>query len=89
MVLENNGRTQLGGRCGSFVVNVENVGTFRHERGPSLLLLEEEYKRIFADCSNKTTQSYGLEMKKYIPAYQVVFEDGDTISLGFPRSKCS
>ena len=89
-VLEKNGRDFLGGRCGSFDVDVEDVGTFRHERGPSLLLLREEYERLFADCSDGgTARSYGLEMKQCVPAYQVVFEDGDTISLGFPRSKCS
>lgn len=91
-----------GGRCGSFSVEVEGVGSFRHERGPSLLLLKEEYENLFADCaasiintaqSNNSGKSaaerYGLHMKQCIPAYQVVFEDGDTIPLGFPRSKCA
>jgi phytoene desaturase (3,4-didehydrolycopene-forming) len=27
-------------------------------------------------------------MKQCIPAYQVVFDDGDTVDLGFPRAKC-
>lgn len=110
LILEKNGREQLGGRCGSFNVMVGN-GTFRHERGPSLLLLKEEYERLFEDCgkrppttkndnvhdanssrssSSKTAaEAYGLQMKQCIPAYQVVFDDGDTISVGFPRSKCS
>ena len=90
VVLEKNDRNKLGGRCGSFDVNVEGVGVFRHERGPSLLLLKDEYEQLFADCSSdgKTTKSYGLDMKQCIPAYQVVFEDGDTIPIGFPRSKC-
>jgi hypothetical protein len=83
-------------------VEVEGVGSFRHERGPSLLLLKEEYENLFADCaasiintaqSNNSGKSaaerYGLHMKQCIPAYQVVFEDGDTIPLGFPRSKCA
>lgn len=86
---------QTGGRCGSFFVDVEGVGTFRHERGPSLLLLKDEYESLFNDCSaagaddSKTAaEQYGLSMKQCIPAYQVVFEDGDTVDLGFPRSKC-
>jgi len=95
IVLEKNDRNKLGGRCGSFDVKVDGVGNFRHERGPSLLLLKDEYELVFADCSDETTgdenaaKAYGLEMKQCIPAYQVIFEDGDTISLGFPRSKCS
>ena len=99
IVLEKNSREYVGGRCGSFDVNVDGVGTFRHERGPSLLLLKEEYESLFADCSpggnmaskgnNNAAQAYGLEMKQCIPAYQVIFDDGDTISLGYPRSKCS
>ncbi|KAL7528206.1 hypothetical protein ACHAXR_002325, partial [Thalassiosira sp. AJA248-18] len=106
IVLEKNGRDHVGGRCGSFDVDVEGVGKFRHERGPSLLLLKEEYERVFADCSSSSSsdddtttsdndsssaaphQAFGLEMKQCIPAYQVVFEDGDTIPVGFPRSKC-
>ena len=42
-----------------------------------------------ASKGNNAAQAYGLEMKQCIPAYQVIFDDGDTISLGFPRSKCS
>lgn len=104
LILEKNGRDQLGGRCGSFNVTTTVGGNFRHERGPSLLLLKEEYERLFEDCgkrsinrdnddgssSSKTAaEAYGLRMKQCIPAYQVVFDDGDTISVGFPRSKCS
>jgi len=91
IVLEKNERDKLGGRCGSFDVNVEGVGVFRHERGPSLLLLKDEYEQLFKDCNKngKSATSYGLDMKQCIPAYQVVFEDGDTISIGFPRSKCA
>ena len=91
VVLEKNERDKLGGRCGSFDINVEGVGVFRHERGPSLLLLKDEYEQLFTDCSRngKTAKSYGLDMKQCIPAYQVVFEDGDTIPIGFPRSKCT
>ena len=91
IVLEKNSRNKLGGRCGSFDVNVEGVGTFRHERGPSLLLLKDEYEILFAECSkkvetapqnqNSAAKAYGLDMKQCVPAYQVVFEDGDTISV--------
>ena len=99
IVLEKNSCNKLGGRCGSFDVNVEGVGTFRHERGPSLLLLKDEYEILFAECSkkvetapqnqNSAAKAYGLDMKQCVPAYQVVFEDGDAISIGFPRSKCN
>jgi phytoene dehydrogenase-like protein len=103
-VLEKNGRDKVGGRCGSFTVDIDGVGSFRHERGPSLLLLKEEYETLFAECCPTTTtsataatsaatasaaQAYGLTIKQCIPAYQVIFDDGDTISLGFPRSKCT
>ena len=97
IVLEKNSREYVGGRCGSFDIDVDGVGKFRHERGPSLLLLKDEYERLFADCSTRSTsdaatiaaQDYGLDITQCIPAYQVVFEDGDTVSLGFPRSKCT
>jgi len=91
VVLEKNERDKLGGRCGSFDIDIPGVGVFRHERGPSLLLLKDEYEQLFTDCSRdgKTAKSYGLDMKQCIPAYQVVFEDGDTIPIGFPRSKCT
>ncbi|KAL9187518.1 hypothetical protein ACHAXT_001621 [Thalassiosira profunda] len=97
VVLEKNGRDFVGGRCGGFDVDVAGYGTFRHERGPSLLLLREEYERLFADCSTRggsggdgdAASAYGLEMKQCIPAYQVVFDDGDAVSVGYPRSKCT
>ena len=100
-VLEKNGRDQLGGRCGSFDVTINDIGTFRHERGPSLLLLKEEYERLFEDCSvgdndarsadgyNSAAEKFGLVMKQCIPAYQVVFDDGDAVQLGFPSSEYS
>jgi len=81
MILEKNG--YLGGRCGSFDVKTKR-GVFRHERGPSLLLLKQVYQDLFQDCSGKTSEEFGLEMKQCIPAYQVVFDDGDRIELGFP-----
>lgn len=86
--------------CGSFYVDTEKYGRFRHERGPSLLLLKEEYLDLFQSCyynsqkkDSSTSFSYerlkedfGLDIKQCIPAYQVVFEDGDAIQLGFPSS---
>jgi phytoene dehydrogenase-like protein len=84
LVLEKNPKEMVGGRCGSFYRNVEGLGTFRHERGPSLLLLKDVYLDVFSDC-DKRAADFGLEFKQCSPAYQVVFEDGDTIQLGFPR----
>lgn len=81
MIVEKN--SHVGGRCGSFHVETRR-GIFRHERGPSLLLLQQYYQDLFQECSGKSAKEYGLEMKQCIPAYQVVFEDGDTIELGFP-----
>ena len=81
LVFEKN--SVLGGRCGSFDVETK-LGKFRHERGPSLLLLKQVYQDLFQDCSRLNSESYGLEMRQCIPAYQVVFDDGDTIELGFP-----
>jgi phytoene desaturase (3,4-didehydrolycopene-forming) len=108
LILEKNGRHQVGGRCGSFITKtVVGYGVFRHERGPSLLLLKEEYECLFQDCGKPQRQVsagnddgssssistaaevYGLQMKQCIPAYQVVFDDGEAISVGFPRSKCT
>ena len=84
IVLEKN--KFLGGRCGSFAVATDK-GTFRHERGPSLLLLKGVYDELFRDCSpGKSARDYGLDIKQCIPAYQVVFEDGDRIDLGFPKA---
>jgi phytoene dehydrogenase-like protein len=85
-VLEKN--AQVGGRSGSFDVEVPNVGTFRHELGPSLLLLPHVYQELFQDCSRKA-EDFGLIMRQCIPAYQVVFDDGDTIKLGFPERPTS
>jgi phytoene desaturase (3,4-didehydrolycopene-forming) len=86
IVVEKN--AQVGGRCGSFHRHVDDgytSGTFRHERGPSLLLLPHVYQRLFTDCGT-TAEMYNLTFQPCIPAYQVVFDDGDTISLGFPRN---
>jgi len=81
IILEKN--TEAGGRCGSFEVSVEGR-TFRHERGPSLLLLPHVYRQVFEDCGAKM-EDYGLNVTQCVPAYQVVFEDGDRIHIGFPR----
>ena len=87
-LLEKNPPDRLGGRCGSQSIHVESHGTFRHERGPSLLLLKSVYQDLFADCTGgeSSAADYGLTMDQCIPAYQCVFDDGDTIELGFPRS---
>jgi phytoene desaturase (3,4-didehydrolycopene-forming) len=75
----------VGGRCGSFERTVDNYGTFRHERGASLLLLPDVYRELFWDCNKQSAETFGLEMKQCIPAYKVIFEDGDSIELGFRR----
>jgi hypothetical protein len=82
-VVEKN--SYVGGRCGSFDATIENVGTFRHERGPSLLLLPDVYRDVFQDCTGQPAGEYGLVLDQCIPAYQIVFEDGDSIEVGFPR----
>jgi len=83
-MVEKNDR--IGGRCGSFTTT-STEGTFRHERGPSLLLLPQVYRDVFTYCSHgKTAEDYGLVMEQCIPAYQVVFDDGDCIDLGFPKT---
>jgi phytoene desaturase (3,4-didehydrolycopene-forming) len=79
-VLEKNGFA--GGRCGSFKV-VTGKGTFRHERGPSLLLLPDVYRDLFRDCEEVCP----FEIRQCTPAYQVVFDDGDRIDLGFPKQQ--
>jgi len=80
-VLEKN--QQVGGRSGSYDVTIPNLGTFRHERGPSLLLLPHVYRALFEDCS-ATPEDFGLFMEPCLPAYQVVFDDGDRLDVGFP-----
>ena len=87
IVLEKNSEEWIGGRCGSFNVEVAGYGSFRHERGPSLLLLKDQYLDLFHDCSQgaKSAQDYGLDIVQCAPAYQVVFDDGDYIHLGFPK----
>ena len=87
-ILEKNDPTLAGGRMGSFDTFVDGVGSFRHERGPSLLLLKDEYERLFEECGKRIAEgtpqarSYGLDMKQCVPAYQVVFDDGDRVSVG-------
>lgn len=85
ILLEKNSNDMIGGRCGSFVRYVDGWGSFRHERGPSLLLLKDVYLDLFSDC-NRRAADFGLQFKACAPAYQVVFEDGDRIKLGFPHN---
>jgi phytoene desaturase (3,4-didehydrolycopene-forming) len=85
IILEKNSIHNVGGRCGSFFRDVPKLGRFRHERGPSLLLLKDVYEDLFRDCG-KDPNDFGLEIVQCEPAYQVVFEDGDGINLGFRQS---
>lgn len=82
--------SEIGGRCGSFE-RILKQGSFRHEKGPSLLLLPDVYRDVFAACSKsgKGAEDYGLKMAQCVPAYQVVFEDGSKLNVGFPRSSGS
>lgn len=75
---------RVGGRCGSFLYD----GQYRHERGPSLLLLPEIYQELFDDCGAEMSD-YGLDILRCDPAYQVVFEDGDRVSVGFADPESS
>ncbi len=84
ILLEKN--AEVGGRMGSFDVQVDGVGIFRHERGPSLLLLPHVYRALFDDLQQGSAEDYGITMKRCSPAYQVVFDDGDRINVGFDRS---
>ena len=81
-ILEKN--AVVGGRCGSFSVTLDKGHQFRHERGPSLLLLPQVYQQLFLDCGT-TAEQMGLHIKRCVPAYQVVFDDGARINLGFPQ----
>ena len=57
ILLEKNSRETVGGRCGSFEVNVPQFGTFRHERGPSLLLLKDVYQDLFdSNVASRTSE---------------------------------
>jgi len=86
-IVEKNVR--VGGRCASFERTIDSYGTFRHERGPSLLLLPDVYRALFLDCTGQSADAFGLHINQCVPAYQVIFEDGDTIELGFPRGRPS
>jgi phytoene desaturase (3,4-didehydrolycopene-forming) len=77
---------EMGGRCGSVEINLPDGSRFRHEKGPSLLLLPHVYRRVFEECgAGKSMEDFGLTIKPCIPAYQVVFDDGDCVDVGFPR----
>jgi monoamine oxidase len=85
-VLEKNPDPSMaGGRCGSTYVDVPPLGTFRHERGPSLLLLPDTYHELFFDCDS-TAADHGLEISQCVPACKVVFNDGDWIDIGFRKT---
>ncbi len=85
IILEKNSPDMIGGRCGSFKRTVTGLGEFRFERGPSLLLLKDVYLDLFRDCGKDANNDYGIKIEQCYPAYQVVFEDGDAIQLGFPK----
>jgi hypothetical protein len=70
-------------------VDTDNILTFRHEHGPSLLLLPQMYQQLFIDVtkSTKSMNDFGLYIQQCIPAYTVVFDDGDTINIGFPKNE--
>ena len=85
IIVEKNSPEKVGGRCGSFSNIIPEFGEFRFERGPSLLLLKQVYLDLFRDCG-KDAKEFGLEIKQCAPAYQVVFDDGDAIQLGFPTN---
>jgi phytoene dehydrogenase-like protein len=80
----------VGGRCGSWT---DEYG-YRHERGPSLLLLPHIYERLFRDVAaaaatsgsamNTNANDYGLEYVRCVPAYRAIFDDGDHIDVGYP-----
>ena len=78
----------VGGRSGSFDVDIAKVGSFRHERGASLLPLPHIYNQLFEDCHARAVD-FGLELKTCVPAYQVVYDDGDRLNVGFPEVICS
>ena len=82
LILEKN--PTVGGRCDSFSVSIPGYGIFRHEQGPSLLLLPHIYERLFIDCGS-SAEEHGLRIAPCIPAYQVVFDDGDRLNVGFRR----
>ncbi len=86
IILEKNTADMIGGRCGSFFREVQGIGKFRFERGPSLLLLKDVYLNLFKDCAADAEDDFDLRIEQCAPAYQVVFDDGDAIQLGFPKA---
>jgi hypothetical protein len=52
----------------------------------SLLLLPDVYRDVFREChTGSSSEDDGLSICQCTPAYQVVFEDGDSIEVRFPR----
>jgi phytoene desaturase (3,4-didehydrolycopene-forming) len=59
---------------------------FRHEHGPSLLLLPRVYHELFTDL-HTTAAAHGLTMVPCVPAYTAIFDSGDEcIHVGFPQA---
>jgi phytoene desaturase len=70
----------VGGRCGSWT---DEYG-YRHERGPSLLLLPHIYERLFQEVAQCSAAEYGLDYVRCVPAYRAIFDDDDYIDVGYP-----
>jgi hypothetical protein len=51
--------------------------TFRHERGPSLLLVTQTYRSIFEETTENMLEHFGFHMKSCIPSYRVIYEEDD------------
>lgn len=73
-------QSSVGGRCGSWT---DDQG-YRHERGPSLLLLPHIYEQLFQDVTKASAKEYGLEYQQCFPSYRAIFDDGDYIDIGYP-----
>ncbi|KAI9851045.1 MAG: hypothetical protein M1838_004571 [Thelocarpon superellum] len=72
-VLEKNGFT--GGRC-----SLIHRDGFRFDQGPSLLLLPELFRQVFADLGT-TLEQEGVHLVKCEPNYQLWFGDGASFEL--------
>ena len=80
-VLEKSGK--LGGRCNSFTSSAEGF-TFRHEEGPSLMLLPEIYEEVFRRAGT-TASACGLEYKECSdPLYSCYVKGDDGATELFP-----
>ena len=80
-VLERSGR--LGGRCGSFATSAEGL-TFRHEEGPSLMLLPEIYEEVFRKAGTSAS-ACGLNYELCSdPLYSCYIKGDDGSTQLFP-----